>query len=719
MEYLIPIAVSAILLIGIVNYLWAIIRARQAKTGKWLGWLYLVLQILITFIYLAPILALIAYSIAVNLDPVQLVEQEWFTASIIIGFWALAAFTVAGIVFLVKRGGGYYERERNIFMYPVRHRAILTFVLSALAAVGLIFVNMNVDSYRDKVVLTADEIEKYTEQKYLSLDLSGIDSSIDSYTLETAESCETLVLKGDAERKYYGLSIVTSAERVVLENMRFGGGSITLLSPARLEVVGGELSANVDFCSDAELTVKYASLNGELTAAKDAKIELTAATIKGALTVVGNSEITVSANSGISADLSLRGNGNITITGGSVLCNSGFVGGDAQITVYDSSFAYFDTLTVGGGSKSVKFIKSSEFGDGVDGDAPSKDGVAASFLSASASETGGAAVFPLGLSSFGFDSTDSIFSGFSELVFEEREGDFLVELNGLTLFTPCRWEYVNVGTLALRLCGEGAGISYMRGISADAVTIELDGDAVISAIDGAHAIVADDVSVTGNGSLEIVGGSNTSATGANGGDAVRAEAFSANGELEITLTGGNGAKGKIGATGATGTTGQKGNNERQGKDPVYGYDGRPGGIGGTGGVGGVGGTGGAGLSLYEMPTLSEDCILILNGGHGGIGGTGGTGGKGGTGGAGGDDDRFSFVWIGDMSGGEGGSGGSGGIGGPGGAGGVGGSSLLILGEYVALDGAVQTEGANAVAGSTGSQGATGDKGAHGDPGSGG
>lgn len=697
MEYLIPIAVSVILLIGIVNYLWAILRARQDKTGRWLGWLYLVIQIIITLAYLAPILLLIGYSLAVNLDPVRFLELEWFKNSVYIYFGTLAAFILLGIILLVKRSGNYYAVEKNIFMYSVRHRAILSFVLAAVAAVGMVFGTVSIDVYRDKAVLTASEIEKYTEQKYLSLDLSEVDSSINSYTVRTGEDCQTLVLKGDGERNYGELSIVTSAERVVLENISLDGGSITLCSSARLEVSGGELRGAVDFCADGELVMKGAELDGALSVVGDAKLELTSSGIYGSLNAMGDLELSVSDDGEIEAECFLAGDNSILLAGGG-LRGEAFIGGDTQITVCGNSYFYFNTLQVGSDAQSLKFIKAPLPTDGTEG---GEDGAE--------SENGGEP------SSENSDMPDS---GFSELIFDEREGDFLFALDSIRISAKCALEYSAEGALSLSLKGEESAIA-AAGISAGAVNITLDGGAKISAIGGQHAVEAKTVSVNGNGSLEIVGGSNTYINGANGGDAIHAQTFTADGALEITLTGGNGAQGAQGAQGATGTTGQKGNNESQGKDSTYGYDGRPGGTGGTGGVGGVGGMGGAGLSLSELPTLSEGCTLTLNGGNGGKGGTGGTGGKGGKGGAGGDDDHFSIIWIGDMSGGEGGAGGSGGAGGPGGKGGAGGSSLLISGEQTVLDGAVQTEGLDGAEGNTGSQGAKGDKGAHGDPGAGG
>ena len=651
MRVLVIAAVAAVIMLGIVNYLWAVLRARYQKTGCWPGVLYAVLQTVITVLYLSPLALLAVYCAAVNLAPERFIEYSWFGISAAIYFGILVVFIIIGAVLLSKRRWGYYDRETDVFMYAVRHRAVFSFVISAAAAVGMVLGIIGVGAYQERVILKTDDISQYCDQKYLALDLSEVDGSICEYTITTAESCKTLKLRGDPERDYGSLSIVSSAERIVIENISVTDGSeITLCAQASLEIIGdGTFFAALSFSDGAEFAVDGVAMGGSVDFSGSAAID-----VRGGASFV--------------SDVYFADSAAVTVSQGS--------GIDGEIVIAESS-----------SSLSVVGTATDESAD-EDEEAKGEREL------------------------------------FANILFEERTEDFYMNVEGVSLLLRSPIEYNFDSSFNFAARGDGVRLQSLSGgytLFAKKLNIEIDGGAEIAAPEtgGAHGVAAQDARIKGSGALSITGGVGISA--AAGGNAVNAERLAIEGSLNVALTGGSGGQGKIGATGATGSTGKKGNNESQGEDTFYGYNGRPGGTGGTGGKGGIGGAGGAALSLLEAPSVGEGCTLVLTGGKGGKGGTGGTGGTGGRGGDGGDDDHFSFIWIGDMSGGEGGSGGPGGAGGPGGEGGLGGCPLLIAGELATLELSYVTEldGDNGDSGENGTTGQPGSKGAHGDPGSGG
>lgn len=284
-----------------------------------------------------------------------------------------------------------------------------------------------------------------------------------------------------------------------------------------------------------------------------------------------------------------------------------------------------------------------------------------------------------------------------------------------------------------------------NGITANNLTMTLHQDAVVSIVGGngtsqsASGTRMGGIGVRTFGNFDVNALSSSYTTtlniyGGNGGDGYSAgnsggagnsgistDSLSIAGTLSCYIFGGNGGDGKIGADGADGSNGAKGNNESQGKDSVYGYDGRPGEDGKTGQDGGDGGNGGNAIIVTKMPTIQHSVLLSMTSGNGGNGANGGNGGDGGRGGNGGDDDNWSFIWIGDMSGGNGGAGGKGGAGGSKGDGGSSPSPVVIDGVNATLDLAntSETRGQSGSDGLNGSKGIDGAKGSHGYAGAGG
>ena len=238
------------------------------------------------------------------------------------------------------------------------------------------------------------------------------------------------------------------------------------------------------------------------------------------------------------------------------------------------------------------------------------------------------------------------------------------------------------------------------------------------------------------GDLEIVANSSSYITtlkvyGGNGGNGydygnsggagnvgIYANSLSISGKLSCSIVGGNGGDGKLGYDGNDGNDGKKGNNESEGEDSTYGYDGRPGGDGTDGQDGGDGGKGASAIITTLTPSIHHTVLLSATSGNGGDGSDGGKGGNGGKGGDGGDDDRWSPIWIGDMSGGAGGKGGAGGDGGDCGKGGSSSDPIVVNGTGTSLSltnvteihGISGTDGANGADGTDGADGSKGDAG---------
>lgn len=249
---------------------------------------------------------------------------------------------------------------------------------------------------------------------------------------------------------------------------------------------------------------------------------------------------------------------------------------------------------------------------------------------------------------------------------------------------------------------------------------------------GGAGIEADKLDIFANGysentKLYVYGGNGGNGndygeSGASGNAGISVQSLNIEGLFSCYVYGGNGGNGIAGKDGDEGTSGKKGNNESQGKDPIYGYNGRPGGKGYQGQSGGSGANGGSAIVVATKNfSIGQGVQVLLKSGDGGDGGDAGDGGKGGQGGAGGDDDNYSILWIGDMSGGEGGPGGEGGD--PGNKG-VGGSSpcpVMVSNQNQTLSSINVSElyGKDGSDGSEGSKGSPGLPGDHGDPGAGG
>lgn len=321
------------------------------------------------------------------------------------------------------------------------------------------------------------------------------------------------------------------------------------------------------------------------------------------------------------------------------------------------------------------------------------------------------------------------------IIIQERTENLILQLDAISLYMQTPIYYTGDVEIGIRAINGPCSISCESEcpINVKKLSIKVDSELTVTASDGTAynadgyaGITSENFNILGNGKLIVIGGNgygwssyNNGKNGGNGGVAVNAKQLSIEDNCLVKLSGGNGGNGAKGVTGETGLAGQKGNNESQGPDSYYEYDGRPGGTGGPGKVGGVGGNGGSAIATERTPTIAKGVQLYLNSGNGGNGGNGGTGGTGGKGGNGGDDDGFSFIWWGDMSGGAGGRGGYGGAGGEGGVGGKKGIIATLNGEVLTVPCVYAEEGEDGVNGNKGATGTMGANGSHGYAGAGG
>ncbi len=263
---IIPIAIIA--MFGLINYLNAVIRSIKKPKGICKTLLYVLMQIIVTVLYVVPVIALMGYCCIVYFKPALFLEAKWFNWSIA-GYFAVILITViVGIILIVKQCRGYYDKQ-NVFMYAVKHRVIISFIGCVLAIVGMIFGLINFGMCHFKVISTAPQIEQYTNQKYLALDISQVDGTINGYTVKTSEKCKTLIIKADPERVYEGINIDTYASEVVLEGLRLNSATASFNSVTHLKISGdSRIAGNISFMQKADISVEGNSgLSGEISIA--------------------------------------------------------------------------------------------------------------------------------------------------------------------------------------------------------------------------------------------------------------------------------------------------------------------------------------------------------------------------------------------------------------------------------------------------------------------
>lgn len=678
--FLMAVAGVCVLLVGAVNYIKAVIRDKKKVSGRQPQWLYILLQVLLTLSYLLPVVLVSAYSVIVIRQPEYFLGKEWFTWSVVGYFLLIAAAVIVGIVLISKKYNNSHSYSSDqAFMYAVYHRAILSFFVCAVAIAGMIYGLTVFGKFQFKNVVSMSDVDQYYEYEYLALDLSEVDDTVNGYTLATSEQCKTLLLRGDNNREYKNFKIITKANKVVLKDMVIQGAGLAVTA-----------------CEDIVLEIE-----------KNSKI-------LGNLRFEKNAEVLLSGD--VEGGVYFGGDTNVTIDGGLLNCNAYFQKkADVKVVEGSSSgsFVFY-------GDSVIRFGEDGAFSGTVTYGAEASS-TAFTFLTYEEEEV---SAISESIVASAEEKKNTTAKTMLSVCFEERTDDFAMALKNVGLVLSEGLNYAFDSMLTLSAKGQ-SGLETLSTSVIDTRHLEIDVAGMLTVTapqssNGLNAINANELIVKGDGTLNVTGGNATGQL-ATGGNAVHAKKLICQGSVKAILTGGNSGKGANGDMGDVGTPGAKGNNESQGKDSVYGYNGRPGGTGGKGEKGGQGITGGAALSLESVPVLSEECMLILNGGCGGTGGDGGTGGKGGRGGDGGDDDRWSFIWIGDMSSGEGGAGGAGGEGGDGGEGGAGGEGLLINGE-VSNWSASNVEIVKGDIGSTGNKGpkgSKGDSGSHGDDGVGG
>ncbi len=271
-----------------------------------------------------------------------------------------------------------------------------------------------------------------------------------------------------------------------------------------------------------------------------------------------------------------------------------------------------------------------------------------------------------------------------------------------------------------------AGVSALdfSAVSSNNITINVIGRSYVKGGDGAKAgakgclgISADgkSLTITGIGTLSVIGGSGISATatggaGGTGGTAVSVKNLTVNMEGDLTFTGGNGGHGKTGAKGANGSV----SNSYTEIDKWYGFLGahiatiyryNQATEGGTGGTGGNGGSGGLPINCEAVVVdANNEGRVEFNYGNGGNGGNGGAGGDGGNG-----HDYYGYNSSGSFifayEPGKGGNSGNGGRGGN--------AGRSIAGEILKFEGVTVNSGTDGAVGKGGAPGAVGVGGAGG------
>ena len=679
MKELIIIGVSFLVAIGLLNYFKAVVRD-GATQGKKRTFVYILMQILMTTLYLLPTGAVLAYGIIVYLTPLDFVGGNFFRNSLFVAFGVIALFLLLSIILLRKSRNFPYNRAREPFMYSMSHRSVLCFILSAFAITGLIFGISNQRIHSPRVITSYSDIGKYDEKKYLYLDLTGAPQDA-NYIISTGLKCETLIIKGGG-KEIRNLAIKTYADTVIFDG-------VTITNDERDIIIADE--ATVELKGNASI-----KLGGGIVFKEASTLNLTKGTLDCNVIFEKSGSLDVMDISSIGGRVSFSSDAELNLY--RTLTAPVYVGGNAVFRLYNDATVN-SQLVIGADSSSLTFENMTALTG--QPTLPSTDIYDKDLL-------GEAELY------------EEIFNTPLKVSFnfEDRNADFLINMRGASLIAEggILFDFDNMLTLSFD------GTSYLCSNAdlvarAKAMTV-LFGDKleIKSNASGGNAISAETVRFVGNGELVVEGADGTN-SGESGGYAIMAEELILDGAISATLRGGNGATGAQGSQGDTGTPGAKGNNESQGSDKEFGYNGRPGEKGGTGKKGGTGGNGGDALIIGRLSILSEEATLSLIGGDAGDGGKGGKGGTGGRGGNGGDDDRWSPIWIGDMSGGEGGEGGEGGDGGEGGAPGTAGSGIFFSGDELELSDAVSIE--NGEAGSKGDKGDKGDKGGSGSHGDGG
>lgn len=670
------LAISFVAAIGVINYLLAVVRAKKNGASVISNVFYIIAQVLISILYLLPVAAVLCYALYVYVKPLTFTEQDWFVKSLIGYFAVIVLIVILGVVFIKTRTYNVYSKD-EAFMYAITPRAIISFVGCALGIALMIFGIMNVDMHRVKVVTEQSQIEQYADQKYLSLDISGLENPSDGFQIRTSEKCKTLIITSKPNFFYGRVEISTSAEKVVIDGL-----SCNNSSGNSVMVFNDEVDISFDNCTINSIS---------LTFLRDGAFNLNSSKINGTLDFRGKTDLRLDSVSSCNciavfddiAKISVgKGhlNGELTFKSDATVSTTLNGGVDCKVTVGSDC----ESLTLKGNKTSSS---------------PKKDG-------------GGPEV--------------AVQEIILDLTCQERTKDFLINLNNVDLTFKESFEAEFDGKVKIKSVGKNNKMLSENSsclFDVKHLAISVDGKLNLKGVatdSNTATILSDSIYVNGKGDLFVYGADGAD-DGYGGGNAVVSKTMACEGVLNLYFYGGNGGVGRTGNQGYNGYKGAKGNNESQDKDPVYGYNGRPGGNGGKGYQGYQGGQGAAAVVLDSEPVFSDGCNLYFYGGNGGQGGRGGLGGRGGDGGDGGDDDQFSIFWIEDMSGGEGGPGGQGGEGGDGGIGGQGATSLIIGGSAYTIDSSAvtQTDGTVGANGQQGLKGSNGNKGAHGDGGAGG
>ena len=315
-ELIFILLILTVFCVGIVNYQWAVIRSKTKATGKHPVFLYVILQITITLIYLLPLIIMILYSVVVYVKPTEFLNLEWFKTSVIIYFVLSAIMVILGIIFLKAKSDNYYDKD-NIFMYTVTHKVIISFVLCAVAIVSMIIANSGVNMYKVKVVASAVEIEQYLDQKYLHLDISNLPNTEQCKILQTNGKCETLIIESNNQEPI-DLELQTDAKNVYvrganinlidgklncknlyLEGLAVITGDVVFGDQVKINEEMGVLSANCSFEKVASIYLRsvtskeeYSStLDGKFVFKDNATISLGLSRADGKFTFYGNADI--------------------------------------------------------------------------------------------------------------------------------------------------------------------------------------------------------------------------------------------------------------------------------------------------------------------------------------------------------------------------------------------------------------------------------------------
>ena len=137
LKVLLIIVISAVAVFGIINYLLAILRVKKNNGGD-ADWLLVIIQTLITLLYLVPSALLFVADLMLIVYPTAILG--WLHFGWVIALTVVLALVgiVINIVLFRQGQDGYYDDEDNPFMSRIGHRSIASILICVVSVVIMI-----------------------------------------------------------------------------------------------------------------------------------------------------------------------------------------------------------------------------------------------------------------------------------------------------------------------------------------------------------------------------------------------------------------------------------------------------------------------------------------------------------------------------------------------------------------------------------------------------